>query len=106
MSSPQPLPLLLNILAWIFGVLVRFFRWLKYTLLCGCILDRRKYNFSDHDKQDGTKRVHNIRYLSAFRASVLAEGEDDDQLEPFLRSGSGLRGSDRSDAKEETKCIG
>ncbi|KAI1724499.1 GTPase-activator protein for ras-like GTPase domain-containing protein [Ditylenchus destructor] len=106
MSSPQPLPLLLNILAWMFGVLVRFFRWLKHILLCGCILDRGKYHCSDHDEQDGTKRVHNIRYLSAFRASVLAEGEDDDQLEPFLRNESGVgRRSDRSETKEDTKSL-
>lgn len=106
MSSPQPLPLLLNILAWMFGVLVRFFRWLKHILLCGCILDRRKYHCSDQVEQDGTKRVHNIRYLSAFRASVLADGEDDDLLEPFLRNEGGVRRSDRSETKEDTKSLG
>uniref|UniRef100_A0A915ECY1 Ras GTPase-activating protein n=1 Tax=Ditylenchus dipsaci TaxID=166011 RepID=A0A915ECY1_9BILA len=89
MSSPQPLPLLLNVLAWLLGWLIKFFHLAKYLAFCRCIRGRTGLR----EVEEKSNKNFNVRYLGKFSAASAAE-EDDEQSEPFLRSWSGATRSD------------
>lgn len=96
MSSPQPLPLILNVLAVLLGLLIKCWHWAR-AILCGCISTGRT-RLEAEERRAKLQRL-NIRYLADF--SATNDDDDEEQTQPFLRNWSGVRKSTDSTAKQQ-----
>ena len=66
MSSPQPLPVLLNVLAFLFGALLYLWHLLLYAVRCKCI--------RSHDSDDAQR----VKFTIKERQRQLANAESGD----------------------------
>lgn len=76
MSSPELLPVILNLLVWIVGIFVKFYQFLKYIVLCKCFCNNKPNNLIEEENKDNENAgrgliqgVHYkcIKYLPDFK---------------------------------------